>query len=257
MAIEFNCPSCGKAFSVPEGKAGASARCRECGARVTVPVPDTTPPEADAQKETPAPVSPQPAAVEAKPAKPRTPRRASTHRRASPLWLKVALGVLGLAIVAGGAVYLLSSHGGPRGAILSIEQTEDPDEFIVHYTWDGTPWSRVKKRCFMIAGVAQGSPPDLGDLPDIMHRAGMSMSKMAGARGESMFDPSSLIVGALLDWEPNTKDGAPSNAYVTSIKLSGASGRISGTGGVAFQIYEFRRSPMKPASNLYVEKASF
>ena len=257
MAIKFNCPSCGKAFSIPEDKAGASARCRECGERVTVPVPGSTAPAAAAEKETPVAASPEAPAVEAAPARPRIGGRASAQRRVSRLWLIVALGVLAVAIFAGRQVYLLSSHGGPRGAILSIEQTEDPDEFIVHYTWNGAASSRVKKRCFMIAGAAQWSPPDLADLPDLAHRGGMSVSKIAGARGESMSDPSSLVVCALLEWEPDTKEGAVPKGYVTSIKLSGASGRISDTGGVAFQIFEFRRSPMEPASNLYVDKAAF
>ena len=48
--IAFSCGSCGKAFNVPETYAGRSARCKGCGAMVTVPsapvapLPSPTPP---------------------------------------------------------------------------------------------------------------------------------------------------------------------------------------------------------------------
>ena len=38
--ITFTCESCGKSFSVPEEYAGRSARCKGCGAKVVVPLPE-------------------------------------------------------------------------------------------------------------------------------------------------------------------------------------------------------------------------
>lgn len=38
--ISFSCDNCGKAFSVSEEYAGRRARCKACGATVTVPLPD-------------------------------------------------------------------------------------------------------------------------------------------------------------------------------------------------------------------------
>ncbi len=35
--IQFNCPSCGKAFSVNESLAGKDAKCNVCGARIKIP----------------------------------------------------------------------------------------------------------------------------------------------------------------------------------------------------------------------------
>lgn len=35
--IEFNCHQCGRAFAVPDNFAGRRARCKSCGAEVTVP----------------------------------------------------------------------------------------------------------------------------------------------------------------------------------------------------------------------------
>jgi ubiquitin-protein ligase/DNA-directed RNA polymerase subunit RPC12/RpoP len=38
--ITFTCDSCGKSFSVPKEYAGRSARCKGCGAKVVVPLPE-------------------------------------------------------------------------------------------------------------------------------------------------------------------------------------------------------------------------
>ena len=37
--ISFTCDSCGKTFKVPDEFAGRSARCKGCGAKLTVPLP--------------------------------------------------------------------------------------------------------------------------------------------------------------------------------------------------------------------------
>jgi len=47
MLIKFKCPSCGKAYSAPDDKAGSTGRCRKCGARLTVPLPNSNAAEAN------------------------------------------------------------------------------------------------------------------------------------------------------------------------------------------------------------------
>ena len=37
MAIQFKCPACGQAYSVPEQSAGRSAKCKACGNAIVVP----------------------------------------------------------------------------------------------------------------------------------------------------------------------------------------------------------------------------
>lgn len=41
--IDFNCPSCGKLFRVPDELAGRSAKCKACGGQLTVPMLDAVP----------------------------------------------------------------------------------------------------------------------------------------------------------------------------------------------------------------------
>ncbi|OAI54558.1 hypothetical protein AYO44_14690 [Planctomycetaceae bacterium SCGC AG-212-F19] len=38
MPITFNCPGCGKGYSVPESVAGRATKCRACGTAVTIPL---------------------------------------------------------------------------------------------------------------------------------------------------------------------------------------------------------------------------
>ncbi len=42
MSIDFNCPSCRKAFSVADETAGRKATCNACGSAFTIPAPPTT-----------------------------------------------------------------------------------------------------------------------------------------------------------------------------------------------------------------------
>jgi len=249
MLIKSKCPSCGKAHSAPDFKAGSTGRCRECGARLTVPLPNSNTAEANVQDETPAPAPPEAPAVEVASAKSRIGRRASANRRGlRSLWLGVALGVLVVALIAGGRMYLIYKQGQPLGAIVSVEQADDPDDFIVHYTWHRRPTSRVKDGCFMIAGVGQGAQPDLAGLADMVNRAEVSLSTIGTSmRMESIVSNSSgFVVGARLDWEPDTQEGATPKGYVTSIKLDGAAARISGSGVVAFQVFDFASKPTRP-----------
>jgi ubiquitin-protein ligase len=53
--IQFNCPGCGRAFSVPPAYAGRSATCKSCGTKVTVPMPGTAPAASPAAAPAPAP----------------------------------------------------------------------------------------------------------------------------------------------------------------------------------------------------------
>src|SRR6188472_828763 len=58
MAIEFACQQCGGQFAAPEELAGKKAKCKRCGAIVTVPI--DLPAEPDSF--TPRPVAARPAA---------------------------------------------------------------------------------------------------------------------------------------------------------------------------------------------------
>lgn len=46
--ISFSCHACGKNFAVPDSYAGRSARCKRCGAALTVPAGPDVPRDADA-----------------------------------------------------------------------------------------------------------------------------------------------------------------------------------------------------------------
>lgn len=46
MAIEFNCPHCAFAYRLKDELAGKPAKCKSCGAKITIPQPVTVPPEA-------------------------------------------------------------------------------------------------------------------------------------------------------------------------------------------------------------------
>jgi ubiquitin-protein ligase/DNA-directed RNA polymerase subunit RPC12/RpoP len=59
--ITFSCQSCGKAFAVPESYAGRSARCKGCGAMVTVPAAPAPAAEPLGAAELPLASSPSPA----------------------------------------------------------------------------------------------------------------------------------------------------------------------------------------------------
>src|SRR5438093_6145868 len=43
--IDFKCPQCAAAFSVPDNLAGRRARCKKCGTPLTVPKPQAASPE--------------------------------------------------------------------------------------------------------------------------------------------------------------------------------------------------------------------
>ena len=45
MQISFECESCGRRYKVDEAKVGQSAKCRDCGAMIRVPVPAPPPEE--------------------------------------------------------------------------------------------------------------------------------------------------------------------------------------------------------------------
>ncbi len=294
MPIKFKCPGCGRRYSVPEEKAGSSGRCRRCGERFTVPVPESTIPETDAQEQTQAPVSPEPPAVEAASPRSRIGRRASAGRRASRLWLKVTLGVLGVAILAGAGVYLVPrlgrtlpgavkedmeasigeagraeptllpgeaiplSQGQALGAIVSVEQEEDLEDFIVHYTWNDSPTWDVKNRCLMLAGLREEGVPDLTQAAKDFAKLVKIASRSLSMGPLSISGDWGVLVCAKLDWEPETDQDAASGAYVASIDLEPPMTTLSGTGVVVFQIFDFRKltSP-RPVSNLYMVKASF
>lgn len=56
MAIQFKCPTCGQAYSVPEQSAGRSAKCKACGNAIVVPGASAGPPK-PAQKPTGVPAA--------------------------------------------------------------------------------------------------------------------------------------------------------------------------------------------------------
>ena len=57
MAIQFKCPACGQAYSVPEQSTGRSAKCKACGNAIVVPGASAGPPK-PAQKPPAAPAKP-------------------------------------------------------------------------------------------------------------------------------------------------------------------------------------------------------
>lgn len=65
MAIEFNCPQCGKAYRVSDELAGRMAKCRECSVVMTIPAapagvqPASSAPQAAAGAAPPSPPPPQ------------------------------------------------------------------------------------------------------------------------------------------------------------------------------------------------------
>lgn len=64
MSIEVECSACGKAYVVKDGFAGKTAKCVQCGGRITIP-PPSAPAAAPGRPATPtaAAVAPQPSAV--------------------------------------------------------------------------------------------------------------------------------------------------------------------------------------------------
>jgi DNA-directed RNA polymerase subunit RPC12/RpoP len=282
MLIKFKCPSCGKAYSAPDDKAGSTGRCRECGARLTVPVPDSTAPEGDAQKGTPvaasaAPASPQPPtpvapkarAVEAAPADSPSGRRRSAHRRGLRLWVKAVLALLGVGIIVGGRAYVLSQEAAPEAIILLAEHSPRygaVGHFSVYYVWLNTPTAAAKNRCFIISGTgvqarnltlyAQSFPEkavrDFDTWCDgygTILGSGVCMSRLR----EVEWDVESLQrMGVELECDLYTEEGAASGVYMTSAHFESDIFHIyTGSGLVALQIMDFRKRPPTPVSNKY------
>ncbi|HVX16016.1 MAG TPA: hypothetical protein VHC22_32830 [Pirellulales bacterium] len=81
--ISFACPQCGKEFSVADELAGRKARCKKCGAIVTIAAAPAAAPTHASNRARTQPKSP-PAAAARGAAQPRSPQRAPAQRAAQP-----------------------------------------------------------------------------------------------------------------------------------------------------------------------------
>ncbi|MCC9605856.1 prolyl oligopeptidase family serine peptidase [Blastopirellula sp. JC732] len=126
MSIQFNCPSCGKNYSVGEQLAGKQAKCKACGATMSIPLPAVAPLEDDPLeygiKEDPfaaasslAPLPPKPRTAAAAP-----PKKKSGMNSGLKTLLYVVGGIAGIfamIVIAccGILAYLPSAGAGPSG----------------------------------------------------------------------------------------------------------------------------------------------
>lgn len=99
--IKWSC-ACGKHLSAPAEKAGTGGKCPQCGERIVVPGPATTPPPGAAG---PGPRRPEPAPAPA-------PRRRLVGRTVPMAWLVLVAGVLVAVVGRFGRTEVLESIGG-------------------------------------------------------------------------------------------------------------------------------------------------
>ncbi len=106
--VHFDCPKCGKKLDVDSGFRGAVARCDGCGALISVPTKDASA-GGEAVKRPSRPPRPEEYAEHA--------HGASQKREGTPVWVVVALGLLVLALLAGGLWWMGAIPGlGTRSA---------------------------------------------------------------------------------------------------------------------------------------------
>jgi hypothetical protein len=142
MPISFNCPGCGKGYTVPDGVGGKSTKCRACGAGITIPMTSERPT---------APIAAAPMAPVAPMANFNSPTAAPVASRArfgNNLPIKnigIVAGVAVVIVLLGWSAYALLGSGAPAGMAWMPDNCRMLMSVRVAELYNSSAWNEVKK----------------------------------------------------------------------------------------------------------------